>query len=211
MTSVAWSLSLAKPARSDSSTGIGGGGSSERDDYSSMTTDGKQKNANNRQELDKNSIIAAAGSNGVVVVWNAGQFLVSVVSNNNNNNSGSNSNSNSTTAGRSSTTTMGNLKPEATLSLHTRAVNSLAWHPRLPGLLLSASQVSLIIVVLLLSWSSIHFLSNDCYYFHSAHRRYKQPTFFPTLFVFFICRMPQSSYGGAATTVLASNKINLIN
>ncbi|CAJ1936291.1 unnamed protein product [Cylindrotheca closterium] len=64
-----------------------------------------------------NSIIAAAGSNGVVVVWTSGSFFPG--------------------GGGGS---MGNPQPEGYLNQHSRAVNSLAWHPRQPGLLLTASQ-----------------------------------------------------------------------
>ena len=67
----------------------------------------------------ENSIIAAAGSNGVVVVWNSGSFFPG--------------------GGGGS---MGNPQPEGYLNQHSRAVNSLAWHPSQPGLLLTASQVS---------------------------------------------------------------------
>lgn len=74
-------------------------------------------------EEDQNTLVAAAGSNGVVVIWSARQAFFS-----------------QTSAGGSST--MAHQQPEATLSQHTRAVNSLAWHPKRPGLLLTASQVS---------------------------------------------------------------------
>jgi WD40 repeat protein len=79
------------------------------------------------KEEDQNTVVAAAGSNGVVVIWNARQAFFS-----------------QTSGGGSST--MAHQQPEATLSQHTRAVNSLAWHPKRPGLLLTASQVSSLIV-----------------------------------------------------------------
>jgi WD40 repeat protein len=75
------------------------------------------------KEEDQNTVVAAAGSNGVVVIWSARQAFFS-----------------QTSGGGSST--MAHQQPEATLSQHTRAVNSLAWHPKRPGLLLTASQVS---------------------------------------------------------------------
>lgn len=62
------------------------------------------------------SLIAAAGSNGLIVVWNAENLL-----------GGSNA-------------------PEAVLSQHVRAVNRLDWHPTRPGLLLSASQDSKVLL-----------------------------------------------------------------
>lgn len=62
------------------------------------------------------SLIAAAGSNGLIVVWNAEHLL-----------GGSNA-------------------PEAVLSQHVRAVNRLDWHPTRPGLLLSASQDSKVLL-----------------------------------------------------------------
>lgn len=61
-------------------------------------------------------MIAAAGSNGLIVVWNAENLL-----------GGSNA-------------------PEAVLSQHVRAVNRLDWHPTRPGLLLSASQDSKVLL-----------------------------------------------------------------
>jgi WD40 repeat protein len=76
--------------------------------------------ANNDDE-NVDSLIAAAGSNGIVAIWNARQLLFS--------------------QGNEGSSTLANQQPEAILSQHTRAVNSLAWHPKQPGLLLTASQV----------------------------------------------------------------------
>ncbi|CAB9500416.1 GATOR complex protein WDR24 [Seminavis robusta] len=70
------------------------------------------------EEMD--SIVAAAGSNGVVVVWSARKAFLS--------------------DGDGTSNAMVNQQPEAILSQHTRAVNRLAWHPKRPGLLLTASQ-----------------------------------------------------------------------
>lgn len=75
------------------------------------------------KDEEQNTVVAAAGSNGVVVIWSARRAFFS-----------------QTSGGGSST--MAHQQPEATLSQHTRAVNSLAWHPKRPGLLLTASQVS---------------------------------------------------------------------
>ena len=70
------------------------------------------------------SFVAAAGSNGAIAIWNAKQAFFS--------------------EGSGESSTLANQRPEAILSQeHTRAVNSLAWHPKRPGILLSASQVSL--------------------------------------------------------------------
>lgn len=69
------------------------------------------------------SIIAAAGSNGVVAVWSVrNAFLLE-------------------SDGSTSSSMVSHQQPEAILSQHSRAVNRLAWHPRRPGLLLTASQV----------------------------------------------------------------------
>jgi hypothetical protein len=66
------------------------------------------------------SLIAAAGSNGVIVVWTAETLLENET---------------------------GQFPaPDAILSQHARAVNRLAWHPRRPGLLLSASQDGTVIL-----------------------------------------------------------------
>lgn len=68
------------------------------------------------------SLVAAASSNGVICVWNARQTFFS--------------------EGTGESSTLQNQTPEAILGQeHTRAVNSLAWHPKRPGVLLSASQV----------------------------------------------------------------------
>lgn len=66
------------------------------------------------------SLVAAAGSNGVVVVWSARRAFF-----------------------EGDASAMANQQPEAILGQHSRAVNRLAWHPRRPGLLLTASQVCL--------------------------------------------------------------------
>lgn len=69
------------------------------------------------------SLVAAAGSNGVIVVWNANHVFFS--------------------EGSGESSTLANQQPEAILAQeHTRAVNSLAWHPKRPGIMLTASQVS---------------------------------------------------------------------
>ena len=87
---------------------------------------GHEDTPNNNRDNNNNekgeSLLAAAGSNGIVAIWNSRQLLFSE------GNSGGSS-------------TLADQQPEAILSQHTRAVNSLAWHPRLSGLLLTASQV----------------------------------------------------------------------
>lgn len=78
------------------------------------------------EEEKTNTIVAAAGSNGIVVVWNSEVFFPD----------------------RShGSSTLTKQQPEGILSQHTRAVNSLAWHPRRPGLLLTASQVRMFYIV----------------------------------------------------------------
>ena len=101
-------------ASTQNNKGLEGGGHQELGDAST-----------NKDNIDKTteSLIAAAGSNGIVAIWNANQLLFA-----------------EGTGGSSALTD----QPEAILSQHTRAVNSLAWHPRLPGLLLTASQDSTI-------------------------------------------------------------------
>ncbi|KAL3937841.1 MAG: hypothetical protein SGARI_001973 [Bacillariaceae sp.] len=80
---------------------------------------------------EKDSFVAVAGSNGVVVVWSAKQLLFSDPAK-------------ATTSGRGRnnaiSSTQFNQQPEGILSQHTRAVNSLAWHPKRAGFLLTASQ-----------------------------------------------------------------------
>lgn len=69
------------------------------------------------------SLVAAAGSNGAIAVWNAKQSFFS--------------------EGSGESSTLANQQPESILTQeHTRAVNSLAWHPKRPGVILTASQVS---------------------------------------------------------------------
>jgi hypothetical protein len=99
-------------------------------DINAQSTSSTKKNKNNKAKDDNKapktdtgtgtSLIAAAGSNGVIVVWTAETLL-----------------------GEES----GHFpKPDAILSQHVRAVNKLAWHPRRPGLLLSASQDGTVII-----------------------------------------------------------------
>lgn len=72
-----------------------------------------------KKEEYLDSIVAAAGSNGVVVVWSARRAFLD---------------------GDESSSSMANQQPEAILTQHSRAVNRLAFHPKRPGLLLTASQ-----------------------------------------------------------------------
>ena len=91
--------------------------------------DTQRKRQQSTEELD--SFVAVAGSNGVVVVWSAKQLLFSDPAK-------------ATPSGRSRgnaiSSTQFNQQPEGLLSQHTRAVNSLAWHPKRAGFLLTASQ-----------------------------------------------------------------------
>jgi hypothetical protein len=99
-------------------TGKGGQGQHKTADSTSTakTTDSKDQNTVGTGT----SLIAAAGSNGVIVVWTAETLL----------------------EGESGQFPA----PDAILSQHVRAVNRLAWHPRRPGLLLSASQDGTVIL-----------------------------------------------------------------
>lgn len=111
------------------------------------------------------SLIAAAASNGVTVVWNAATFLeacgVKVASTNSAGATGGGSHGANSSKNKSSQpsrfskgghhvppqpATTPSMAPEAVLSEHVRAVNRLAWHPKLPGLLLSASQDSTVLL-----------------------------------------------------------------
>jgi WD repeat-containing protein 24 len=90
------------------------------------------------EEELQSSFIAAAGSNGMIVVWSAGSLLglsapiVGV---------GDTATATGRRAASSSPSKSSVLvPPEAELSLHTRQVNRLAWHPTHYGWLLSASQ-----------------------------------------------------------------------
>lgn len=119
ITDVAWS----KPQRYKSrGNGVDEGNAPEivMDDEEPTTGTGTPSTKKREEILD--SIVAAAGSNGVVVVWSARRSFLA--------------------EGDGSASSMANQQPEAILSQHSRAVNRLAWHPRRPGLLLSASQVS---------------------------------------------------------------------
>lgn len=117
VTRVAWSM----PQRSGGSQksteqGVGGG-----------TMNAHYQQSSQRQEKGGSidtSLIAAAGSNGAVVVWTAKQLMFS----------------DGVDGGGASGGSLVNQQPEAVLSQHTRAVNSLAWHPKRSGLLLTASQ-----------------------------------------------------------------------
>jgi hypothetical protein len=83
-------------------------------------TDATAKTTDTDKDTTGTSLIAAAGSNGVIVVWTAETLL----------------------EGESGQFPA----PDAILSQHARAVNRLAWHPRRPGLLLSASQDGTVIL-----------------------------------------------------------------
>ena len=77
------------------------------------------------------SLVAAAGSNGVILVWDAAALLEGVT----------NGKPVKGAAGRSTAAVSATaIPPEAVLRQHVRAVNRLAWHPKRPGFLLSASQ-----------------------------------------------------------------------
>ena len=90
------------------------------------TTSEETNNYNNSNRTTTqyctDSLVAVAASNGVICVWNAKHTFFS--------------------DGSVESSTLQNQQPEAILGQeHTRAVNSLAWHPKRPGILLSASQV----------------------------------------------------------------------
>ena len=92
----------------------------------SGTTGEETNNYNNSNRTTtqhySDSLVAVAASNGVICIWNAKQTFFS--------------------DGTGESSTLQNQQPEAILGqVHTRAVNSLAWHPKRPGILLSASQV----------------------------------------------------------------------
>lgn len=119
ITDVAWS----KPQRYK---GPGAGGAGDEGNTPEMVMEDDEEPrgvgtpSNKKKEEVLDSIVAAAGSNGAVVVWSARRSFLA--------------------DGDGSASSMANQQPEAILSQHSRAVNRLAWHPRRPGLLLSASQ-----------------------------------------------------------------------
>lgn len=116
ITDVAWSKQQ-KYNRDDNNNSSG---DREEGYHRESSTGGSSSNVKNKNEEVLDSIVAAAGSNGVVVVWCARRAFLE--------------------GGDASSMT--NQQPEAILSQHSRAVNRLAFHPRRPGLLLTASQVS---------------------------------------------------------------------
>ena len=106
------------------------------------------------------SLIAAAGSNGTIVVWNASSLLLGSPRANPSSQGGSSAPSSGRASGGAKGAQRGGLNspssshhhhqsmivaPEAVLSQHSRAVNRLAWHPKL-SLLLSASQDSAVLL-----------------------------------------------------------------
>jgi WD repeat-containing protein 24 len=83
---------------------------------------------------DRDSFVAVAASNGVVVIWSAKQLLFSEPA----------KTPTAPTRGQGRAGTFSNTpfhhQPEGIINQHVRAVNSLAWHPKRAGLLLTASQ-----------------------------------------------------------------------
>jgi WD40 repeat protein len=130
------------------------------------------ENARLIKEEEKNSYVAVAGSNGVVLIWNARQAFFSEGS-------------------EVGSSTVASQQPEATLSQHTRAVNRLAWHPRRPGLLLTASQVRWMRMGVYLFCVEVEIFSHNILLFHSF-------------------RMQLSNYGNVMILVLTSIKIKIL-
>jgi len=101
------------------------------------------------ERLD-DSLIAVACSNGVVVLWRAGTLLLLNSSNGVGAPGNSNSHGLNTPFHRSSVIQLQSrsspliAQPEAILVEHSRAVNRLVWHKRRPGLLITASQDSIV-------------------------------------------------------------------
>jgi hypothetical protein len=124
----------------------------------STTLNNNRSMYSSEAERLEDSLIAVAGSNGVVVVWRAGSLLThhALTSSSSGSHIGGGGGSNSgshtlnTPFHRSSTTTLHSrsssltAQPEAILVEHTRAVNRLVWHRRRPGLLITASQDSIV-------------------------------------------------------------------
>jgi WD40 repeat protein len=163
ITDVAWSIgksksTLRKRRESDDDTnqqhavganeGVGNDGDEDDCDYVedvdldsawTMNDAGTAATRKTSEQELQSSFIAAAGSNGTIVVWSAGSLLglsapptvgVGDVSSTSGRRAASSSPSKSSVL----------VPPEAELSLHTRQVNRLAWHPTHYGWLLSASQ-----------------------------------------------------------------------
>jgi hypothetical protein len=102
-----------------------------------MNDAGTAATRKNSQEELQSSFIAAAGSNGMIVVWSAGSLLGLSAPGDASMTSGRRAASSSSSSPSKSSVLV---PPEAELSLHTRQVNRLAWHPTHYGWLLSASQ-----------------------------------------------------------------------
>lgn len=81
------------------------------------------------------SFVAVAASNGVVVIWNAKQLLFSEPAK-----LSAIGARGQARAGAAFPNTQFHQQPEGIINQHLRAVNSLAWHPKRAGLLLTASQ-----------------------------------------------------------------------
>ncbi len=84
------------------------------------------------------SLIAASGSNGVVLVWRACDLLRVLSDTNRNQNDFFQHHYHSHQSGRHSDSSLSFGYPEVVLVEHSKAVK-LAWHPCIPGLLLTAS------------------------------------------------------------------------
>jgi WD repeat-containing protein 24 len=98
----------------------------------------QQQEQSRNQSEGRDSFVAVAASNGVVVIWNAKHLLFTEPAKATSGVRGGQSR-----AGNSFSNTQFHQQPEGVISQHVRApVNSLSWHPKRAGLLLTASQDS---------------------------------------------------------------------
>ena len=97
----------------------------------------------NETMKEDDSLIAAAGSNGIVIVWSAKKLLFSDsgIPPTTKKLGGFNSlTSSSASSAAFLAKKQRTQQPEGILDQHTRAINGMAWHPTISGLLLTASQ-----------------------------------------------------------------------
>jgi WD40 repeat protein len=97
----------------------------------------------NETMKEDDSLIAAAGSNGIVIVWSAKRLLFSDsgIPPTTKKLGGFNSlTSSSASSAAFLAKKQRTQQPEGILDQHTRAINGMAWHPTISGLLLTASQ-----------------------------------------------------------------------
>jgi WD repeat-containing protein 24 len=133
ITKVAWSNAM---DFSTNMTTIPGTSATRGENRDSSTPHHQQEHNWNQQSEGRDSFVAVAASNGVVVIWNANQLLFSEPSK-----ATSGIRVGQGRTGNAFSKSQFHHQPEGVISQHVRAaVNSLSWHPKRAGLLLTASQ-----------------------------------------------------------------------